>query len=56
MSGSEPTRSTSQKTLAERIWPNLIRFWIAGVFLVFLIVRVAGSNTAKHILHWLGLH
>jgi len=34
--------------------PLLAEIWIAAVILVFLIVRVLGSNTAKHLLHSTG--
>jgi hypothetical protein len=32
----------------------LVEIWITAVIVVFLIVRVLGSNTAKHLLHFVG--
>jgi hypothetical protein len=44
-----------KQNLGERVWPFLIDFWIAGVLAVFLILRVVGSATGKHLLKLLGL-
>jgi len=55
MSSGEQGEKATRKTLGERIWPHVIASWIAGVFVAFLIVRVAGSNLANAVLHRLGL-
>ena len=39
-----------------RLWPVLIHLWIASVFLMFVVIRVLGSNTARHIFHSLVAH
>jgi hypothetical protein len=56
MSSGETSKIAARKTLAERVWPHLVALWIAGVILVFLIVRVAGSKMADAILQRVGLH
>jgi hypothetical protein len=33
------------------LWLSLINCWIAAVLVMFMIVRVLGSNTARHVLH-----
>jgi hypothetical protein len=35
--------------------PVVAQIWMIGVLLIFMIIRVVGSNTAQNILHKLGL-
>jgi len=39
-----------------KVWPVIIDLWIATVLVLFLLLRVAGSNTGKHLLKLLGLN
>ena len=39
-----------------KIWPVVIDLWIATVLVLFLLLRVAGSNTGKHLLQLLGMN
>jgi hypothetical protein len=36
------------------LWPRLIELWISAVLVIFFIVRILGSSTAKHILSSVG--
>ncbi len=42
--------------LRASIWPVVINLWIATVIGLFLLLRVAGSNTGKHLLKSLRMH
>lgn len=55
MSSDDQSKIAATKTLGERIWPLIVTLWIAGVLLVFLIVRVAGSKLAEPIIQRVGL-
>ncbi len=39
-----------------KIWPVVIDLWIATVLVLFLLLRVAGSSTGKHLLQLLGMN
>lgn len=39
---------------AARFWPWVVDAWIVVVFVLFMVIRVMGSNTGKHVLRWLG--
>ncbi len=39
-----------------KIWPVVIDLWIATVLVLFLLLRVAGSNTGRHLLQLLGMN
>ncbi|MGA8221093.1 MAG: hypothetical protein WB780_05510 [Candidatus Acidiferrales bacterium] len=56
MSSGEQNKIAGTKTLAGRIWAGLVAVWIAGVLLVFLVIRVAGSKLAEAVLHRVRLH
>ncbi|HXZ12305.1 MAG TPA: hypothetical protein VEG64_07920 [Candidatus Sulfotelmatobacter sp.] len=53
-STGEPGRHSLIASL-RRIWPPLVQLWIAIVLVLFFFIRIWGSQTAKHILHLLGL-
>jgi hypothetical protein len=36
-------------------WPMIINLWIGGVLAGFVVIRVIGSNTGKHLLKLLGV-
>jgi hypothetical protein len=36
-------------------WPMIINLWIVGVLAGFVVIRVIGSNTGKHLLKLLGV-
>jgi hypothetical protein len=42
--------------LRVKVWPMVIDLWIATVLVLFLLLRVAGSNTGKHLLKLLGMN
>jgi hypothetical protein len=53
-----PERTAGQDPLThqlQRIWPRMVELWIALVLLMFFLIRIWGSQTAKHILNLLGL-
>lgn len=39
-----------------RLWPLLIDLWIAAALVLFLVIRVLGSNTARHLIHIVSSH
>ncbi|HXJ05756.1 MAG TPA: hypothetical protein VNH65_11685 [Candidatus Acidoferrum sp.] len=38
------------------LWPRIVELWITGVLIVFFVVRVLGSQTARVILSRFGFH
>jgi hypothetical protein len=44
-------KATIQKYL-RAAWPLIIDLWIAGVLAGFVVIRVVGSNTGKHLLKY----
>ncbi len=44
------------RTLWRNLWPIIIDLWVASVLLLFITIRVIGSNTGKHLLQALGIH
>jgi hypothetical protein len=40
----------------DKVWPIVIDLWIATVLILFFWLRVAGSNTGKHLLKLLGMN
>jgi hypothetical protein len=44
------------RTLWRNLWPIIIDLWVASVLLLFIAIRVIGSNTGKHLLQALGIH
>jgi hypothetical protein len=52
-----PEQATGRDFLTSnlhRVWPWLIDLWIMLVLFLFFLIRILGSNTAKHILNLLG--
>ncbi len=41
--------SPPRKSALERLWPLAINVWIAGVILLFVVIRVLGSATAQNL-------
>lgn len=39
-----------QRSLLSALWPRLIELWLAGILVVFFLVRVLGSQTVHNIL------
>ena len=50
------TVKSTIKTSWRILWPVIIDLWVASVLLLFIAIRVIGSNTGKHLLHALGIH
>lgn len=46
----KPTKLYSLNPRAAWLWPLLIELWIGVVLVLFLIIRVLGSNMARHAL------
>jgi hypothetical protein len=42
--------------LRGKVWPVVIDLWMATVLILFLLLRVAGSSTGKHLLKLLGMN
>jgi hypothetical protein len=41
--------------LRVKVWPVVVDVWIAGVLAGFVVIRLIGSNTGKHLLKYLGV-
>lgn len=46
--------SRRQPWVAKVLWPRLMELWILAVLVMFLVIRVLGSQTAQRLLG--GLH
>jgi len=44
------------KALWRNLWPMMIDLWVASVLVLFIALRVIGSNTGKNLLKALGIH
>jgi hypothetical protein len=54
---SDPAHTVkpTTKALWRNLWPMIIDLWVASVLLLFIALRVIGSNTGKHLLKALGI-
>src|SRR5260370_31248854 len=46
---SHMAESPPRKSALEHLWPLGINVWIAGVILLFVVIRVLGSGTAQNL-------
>jgi hypothetical protein len=52
----KPARPHPSSRFADWLWPWVIDLWMAAVLVMFLVIRVLGSNTTRHALHVLMSH
>jgi hypothetical protein len=53
----DPARETARndatwRSTVSRLSPLLVQLWMTAVLLIFIVIRILGSNTVQNMLRW----